>query len=109
MEVMCANCPFAKSGEGRKLARSLAPGRMAEIKRGLLRGETFHCHKTTLDTDEGDAYAGSTSLLCAGALAWQNARGASSNYQRVCESLDYFAAQRKAKSLGRSALATVSQ
>jgi hypothetical protein len=94
MEKMCANCPFAKAGPGRELARSLNRGRMAEIKRGLRRGEVFYCHKTTGEDGEGEAIITSKAKACAGALAYQEEQGVSSNYQRVCESLEYFAEQR---------------
>ena len=91
MEVMCADCPFSKSERGTHLRKSLAPGRMAEIRRGLRQGEYFMCHKTTEETGNGSR------LLCAGAIEYQESIGASSNYQRVCENLDYFEARRKEK------------
>jgi len=86
---MCADCPFAKKGPGAHLRRTLRPARWREITSGLLRGEYFMCHKTTDETGDG------SKKLCAGAIEWQAARGVSSNYQRVCERLDYFAARRK--------------
>ncbi len=82
MEVPCANCPFSDSAGGRALAKSLHPGRLAEIKRDLKRDQHFICHKTTRETGNG------TNLICAGAMAWQEERGLSSQYQRICERLD---------------------
>jgi hypothetical protein len=89
MVAPCDGCPFSNSKGGTAQRRALRPGRLAAIKRGLLRGETFYCHKTTTMGDEESAtYVPSGGeKLCAGALEWQNARGASSNYQRVCERL----------------------
>jgi hypothetical protein len=81
MPQMCADCPFATTGPGRRLALSLRPGRMAEIKRGLRRGEHFTCHRTTEQTGNG------TNLVCAGALAYQVTRRVTSNLQRIMERL----------------------
>jgi hypothetical protein len=97
MVAPCETCPFSDSEGGTRMRRSLRPGRVASIKRGLLRGDAFHCHKTVGHDDEDEAVIGAGARLCAGALAWQNGRGASSNYQRVCESLDYVAERRKAR------------
>ena len=82
MSDMCTDCPFQKSGPGKRLADSLRPGRMGSIKRGLLRGENFECHKTTSETGNG------TNLLCAGAIAYQESMGVSSQYVRICQRLD---------------------
>ena len=79
----CIDCPFSDSKEGQHMAKSLRPGRMKSIKQGLLEGEYFLCHKTTEETGDG------SKLLCAGATDWQNAQGMDSNYQRVCERLEY--------------------
>lgn len=88
MESPCANCPFNKTGPGAKLRRSLRPGRMAEIKAGLLREQGFNCHKTTHETGNG------SELLCAGAIAWAASRGVSLQMDRIGERLAYFAAKR---------------
>ena len=82
MKEMCRDCPFQASGAGKRLADSLRPGRMASILRGLLRGENFECHKTTDETGDG------TKLLCAGAIAFQEKMGVSSQYVRICQRLD---------------------
>lgn len=83
MPTPCADCPFNSSAPGFRLRRSLQRGRWSEIKRGLMRGESFTCHKTTEETGNG------TNLICAGAIKWQNQRGVSSNLQLVCERLDH--------------------
>lgn len=79
MAAKCADCPFQKAGKGLALRRSLRPGRWREILAGLRRDEHFICHKTTRDTGNGK------NLVCAGSIEWQEERGLSSQYQRVCE------------------------
>lgn len=90
MPEKCANCPFAESGDGLRLRKALAKGRWQSIIAGLMRGEYFMCHKTTTETGNG------TKLLCAGAIEFQEENGCTSNYQRVCENLEYFAKRRAA-------------
>ena len=91
MAAMCADCPFAASGPGLHLRKSLRPGRWREILAGLRRQEHFVCHKTTDETGDG------SNLICAGSIEWQDKRGVSSQYLRVCERLDYFAEKRRVK------------
>ena len=88
MEHPCADCPFNTSGAGLHLRKSLGAGRWRDIKTGLVRGESFTCHKTTEETGDG------SNLMCAGAIAYQRKHGVSSNLQRVCERLEYFWARR---------------
>jgi len=95
MEKMCEDCPFAKNGKGARLRRSLRPGRWRSILAGLRREETFTCHKTTDETGDG------SNRVCAGAIEWQDKHGTSSQYVRICERLEYFAAKR-AKSDNRT-------
>lgn len=83
MPKPCSDCPFSDSEGGKHMAKSLRPGRIRDIKKGLLEGDYFLCHKTTDETGDG------SKLLCAGATDWQNAQGIDSNYQRVCERLEY--------------------
>jgi len=85
----CSDCPLSESAAGLHLRRSLHPGRVAEIKRSLRQGKTFMCHKTTDETGNG------SNLLCAGGLDYCESVGASSNYQRVCQTLDWLREQRK--------------
>lgn len=82
MQKPCDNCPFNSSGAGLHLRKSLQRGRFDKIKRWLLRGEYFYCHKTTDETGDG------SNLVCAGAIAYQDKHGTSSNYVQVCERLD---------------------
>lgn len=89
MKVPCADCPFSDSAAGNHLRRSLAPGRMEEIKRGLRKDGHFVCHKTTINTGNG------TNLLCAGAIAWQEQHGLSSQLVRICERLEWAHARRR--------------
>lgn len=77
----CVDCPFNETGKGLALRRSLRAGRWREILTGLRRGEHFMCHKTTRETGDG------SNRTCAGSIAWQEARGLTSQYQRVCERL----------------------
>jgi hypothetical protein len=79
---MCANCPFAEDGEGLRLRMGLKPGRWRDILKSLKNDQHFICHKTSTETGDG------TNLMCAGALAWQQEREVTSNYQRVCERID---------------------
>jgi hypothetical protein len=93
MERPCDNCPFSDSPGGKAMAKSLHPGRMAEIKRSLRQGAPFHCHKTTQDMIEDDETGdvidvGKNALLCAGAIEWGDKHGCSSNLQRVMERID---------------------
>lgn len=78
----CIDCPFNKRGPGLRLRRSLRPGRMAEIERALRSDQHFTCHKTTVNTGDG------SNRICAGSIEWQEKRGLSSNYLRICERLD---------------------
>ena len=89
MPAPCANCPFTETFEGRHLRRSLGRERWQEITDALKHDNHFMCHKTTPHTGDG------SNLVCAGALAWQEKRGLSSNYQRVMERLEYFAKANK--------------
>lgn len=81
MEKKCADCPFATSGPGLHLRQTLRPGRMESIEHDLLNNKHFTCHKTSDETGDG------TNLVCAGAIEWQDAKGVSANYVRVCERL----------------------
>jgi hypothetical protein len=83
MKEMCDNCPFARSGAGLRLRKSLDWYRWQEILESLRHDLHFLCHKTTDETGDG------SNLICAGALAWQEKRGLSSNLQRVMERIDY--------------------
>lgn len=89
MPKQCKDCPFAESGPGAFLRETLRDGRMQEIEQDLLQGKHFMCHKTTKETGNGKE------LLCAGAIEWAEARGVTSQYQRVCERVDAIFDRRK--------------
>ncbi len=96
MPTPCQGCPFSDTEAGRRQLAALTAPRRAQIKRELLgkggREPThFLCHKTTRECGNG------TNLVCAGALAFQEKHGVSSNYQRVCESIEYFERKRAEK------------
>lgn len=61
----CDNCPFAASGPGYFLYRSLRRSRWRGILRALRNGKHFYCHQTTRETGNG------SNLICAGAHEWQ--------------------------------------
>ena len=88
-EKQCHNCPFANAGPGLALRKSLRKPRWREIISAILQGDVFWCHKTTYDDqDDDDHYSPrGKELVCAGALAYQEKRGVSSNYQRLCEQI----------------------
>lgn len=81
MAAPCADCPFNETGPGRILRDSLKPGRFSQILVALRHDGHFQCHKTGRETGDG------SELLCAGALAWQEQRGLSSQYVRIAERL----------------------
>jgi len=81
---MCVDCPFQTKGPGLHLRRSLRPGRWRSILYGLMRQEYFTCHETTEETGNG------SNLVCAGSIEWQDKRGVSSQYVRICERLEGF-------------------
>jgi len=95
MAQPCGNCPFNRTGAGLRLRRSLRPGRWRSILAGIRRGEWFACHKTALDADDGVPPPGAR--YCAGALAYEDRHGVSSNYRRICERLAEWAKMRRAR------------
>lgn len=90
MQKPCENCPFNASGPGLHLRKSLHADRWAEILRGLKHDQHFTCHKTTHETGDG------SNRICAGAIAWQEKHGLSSNLQRVLERV-FFSKERAKK------------
>lgn len=82
----CTGCPFNRSGLGLRIRKGLRPSRWREILSGLRRGDVFPCHKTTIeDDDTGEAVRGPHERICAGAIAYQEHHGCTSNLQRVME------------------------
>jgi hypothetical protein len=79
----CSNCPFRTD-----IPPFLRPGRVAEIRRGLVRGE-FPCHKTVEHNGDGEPDT-SRSVHCAGALILLEKTGKSSQMMRIAERLGMY-------------------
>lgn len=84
-EKKCAKCPFHSGGPGLALREGLGRGRWKSITDDLRRGNHFFCHETTVETGDG------TKLVCAGSIEWQDERGISSQYVRICERISAIA------------------
>jgi len=87
MLVACADCPFNRTGSGAILRRTLR--RWPRILADLRARKHFLCHKTTRATGDGSR------KVCAGAIAYQARHRCVSQYQQVCERLEWFAAERR--------------
>lgn len=88
MAQPCDDCPFNADGPGKQLADSLRPGRMEAIKHDLRRGGTFQCHQTTIPNTDDDGRVDNTkTLLCAGAIAYQESVGVTADLIQVIERL----------------------
>ena len=81
MRNKCEDCPFANSGPGLHLRKSLMPGRWKQILQSLRSSYHFVCHKTTVETGDG------SNRVCAGAIEWQAKRGIEANLVRVMRRL----------------------
>jgi hypothetical protein len=80
----CANCPFASSGPGLRLRKSLAKGRWRSILDGLRKQNHFSCHETTPETGNG------TNLVCAGSIEWQEKHNCRAQLVQVMQRMEYF-------------------
>lgn len=81
----CSNCPFRKDRPF-----PLPAARVEEIRDGLERGD-FTCHKTTIDTEEGDERMdGPKAQHCAGALILLEKLERPSQMMRICERLGFY-------------------
>lgn len=78
MKSPCVDCPFKKAAEGRDY---LKPGRLDDIKVGVLLGQAFYCHKSVYRPrpDETELKCGDEEevptwhpdyKVCAGAVQW---------------------------------------
>lgn len=76
MAKMCANCPFDNEAA---VNRSFGPRRFDEIKRAVLAGHSFHCHKSVfnsvMDLVESEDEEDSWEMTRTG-LHWKECRGA---------------------------------
>lgn len=100
MDAKCADCPFATSGSGRFLRATLGASRWRGILRALRSDKHFLCHKTTRETGNG------SNLVCAGSIEWQEKRGLSSQYQRICERVEWMFASKPDKPTGAASSTT---
>jgi len=80
LESMCDNCPFATSGEGLHLRRSLGKGRWKEILDSL-HHSCFPCHKTSTETGNG------RNIVCAGSYEYQVKHNLWPQYRQIMERL----------------------
>ena len=78
LESMCDDCPFATSGKGLYLRKSLGKGRWKEILDSL-HHSCFPCHKTSTETGNGK------NIVCAGAYAYQVKHDLWPQYRQVME------------------------
>ena len=91
LERMCDNCPFSEEGAGLQLRLSLDSRRWQDIIDSLKRGQHFLCHKTTIMDDDANAERDDRKearyyphgKICAGARAWQAARGIVSDAEQI--------------------------
>ena len=80
MTSPCDACPFLKS-----MKRGFPIARLQEFAAG-----SFHCHKTGTQDDDGNYVATKDSLACAGALIFNEKRGAPKQMMRICERLGMY-------------------
>lgn len=80
----CGNCPF----------RSDIPfhlPRAGSIIKGITEGDkTFACHKTTIDTGDGELTDGRDSQHCAGALIFLEQQNRPNQMMRIAERLGMY-------------------
>lgn len=83
----CHNCPFLRKGGVR-----LTLARIREIGGSALstQGATFACHKTTIDTDDGERVDYKDSRHCAGALIFSEKNGNATQMMRIAERLGLY-------------------
>jgi hypothetical protein len=74
----CNDCPFIKDGH---MGASLAEGRIEEIQDGLLRDQSFPCHKT-VDYENGTKHK---EQHCVGAMIYLYKKGRPNQMMRIAE------------------------
>ena len=79
----CKDCPFRTD-----VHPYLREGRVREISKGILRGDSFWCHRTTEYSDETDDMAGTVnSKECAGEAIYTAHQGVSAQWRQIAERL----------------------
>jgi hypothetical protein len=80
----CRNCPFRND-----IRPYLRPDRIREIVESLFAGQSFPCHLTTVDDEEGyDLVEAEHSEQCAGAEIFLAHHGTCTQMRRIAERLD---------------------
>jgi hypothetical protein len=67
----CPQCPFRTD-----VKPFITTSRASSILRSVIRGESFHCHKTIKHTEDGDHAPSRDDRLCAGAVIIARKEGA---------------------------------
>lgn len=79
LKKTCKDCPFVL---GSSTNETLAPGRIPQIKRDLLQGMTFSCHKTVRKENVKEQH-------CVGAMMWLYDRGRPNQLMRIAERIGH--------------------
>lgn len=84
----CDGCPFTRYPN----AVRLGPSRVRELAKNALslNGGSFPCHKTTVDTDDGDRAYGDRTLECAGSLLFGHKQGRYNQHARILGRIGMF-------------------
>lgn len=81
LKTPCAQCPFREDVKG-----FITAGRAKDICESLLNGQSFPCHKT-LKQEEDGLVETSKSEHCAGAMIFLEKQGAPNQMMRIAERL----------------------
>lgn len=83
-EKYCSTCPFLDNGK----AMCLEEGRVDSIKKMLLKGDSFNCHKTVHNLDENlNPTEEQTVKMCYGAYKFLKDNGIQNQVMQVAERL----------------------
>ena len=81
----CNNCPFLDNGKAIKLT----DGRLDEIKKDLLKGGSFNCHKTVYNLDEDMNETEEQPLkMCAGAYRFLKEKDKPNQQMQIAQRLN---------------------
>lgn len=78
LKKTCKDCPFVL---GSSTNKTLHPERIPQIKRDLLRGMTFSCHKTVNYSEKDNK----KEQHCVGAMMWLYEKGMPNQMMRIAE------------------------